>query len=245
MITGYVGQPGSGKSAMAVRDILSSSRVTYTNIALKGIKSPRIRTISNEDVVEEYVAGEKKDGTEILKKRLNVEFWKKVPKPVDVIFDEAHSIINSRFSASNQNKVWMQWVKLIRKMIGGSAGHYGEFLWIAQLPRNIDVDVRDMTGMYCYHILWSWLECKKCGFKLRRNSEMTSRKYKFCLNCGNDDFYEYGHKIRQWELRGYDNCLFFQDLPMQEKLRINNKVIVDIEKYFGKYDTLQYEGLWQ
>jgi len=68
MITGYVGQPGSGKSAMAVRDILSSSRVTYTNIALKGIKSPRIRTISNEDVVEEYVAGEKKDGTEILKK---------------------------------------------------------------------------------------------------------------------------------------------------------------------------------
>jgi len=52
-------------------------------------------------------------------------------------------------------------------------------------------------------------------------------------------------KIRQWELRGYDNCLFFQDLPMQEKLRINNKVIVDIEKYFGKYDTLQYEGLWQ
>ena len=144
---------------------------------------------------------------------------------------------------SKQNRVWMQWVKLIRKMIGGSAGQYGEFLWIAQLPRNIDIDVREMTHLYCYHVMWSTLTCKRCGYKLRKNSEQTSRIYKHCRKCHHHQFDETNHVIRQWEIKGYPQAVWFQELPMYQKLKLKHKCIKNIYKYFGEYDTLQYEDL--
>lgn len=227
---------------MAVRDILSTQRPVYTNIILKG-RHKHVHTIHNSDVVNEVIISYKKDGTPVTRKELNVAFWESVDKPCDIVYDEAHSIINSRNTMSRQNQVWMQWVKLIRKMIGGSAGHYGEFIWIAQLPRNIDIDVREMTPMYCYHVMWSTMVCRKCGYRLRRNSEMTSRQYKSCLKCGHYLFDETDHVVRQWEIRGYDNAVTFQEMSMKMKLRYPHRCVKDIAEYFGCYDTMQYEDL--
>ncbi len=155
MIRIVLGNVGSGKTAMAVRDMYHNKfqRKTFTNI-----KTPLTNTVQINpnmiisQTIVDYKKNRKTGETEpIYKKKLNIEFWKGIKEPINVILDEAHSIVNARRSMSSVNIILTDWLSLIRRILGQTQSGYGELVFITQLPKRIDIIARDMATnvQYC------------------------------------------------------------------------------------------------
>ena len=168
MIRISIGNVGSGKTASEVREMaLNKARRTYySNINTKTIKNNVL--IDPSMIVDKELVGEKKNKITnvvepVYKFKVNLEFWKGIKEPINVIIDEAHSILNSRRSMSKINILITDWLALIRRVLGQTESGEGELVFITQLPRRIDSLARDMATQIRYHLCHYVKTCKKCG----------------------------------------------------------------------------------
>ena len=138
MIKAIIGGVGSGKSLMAVKEIVDSGVLTYSNMDIRVENCIRLK---KENIIAQRQEGTKKDGTPIMKPFLNWEFWNE-KKNFDIFIDEIHNIMHSRQSMSKWNVLMSIWVSQIRKILGSSETN--DIVCISQKLARIDVSLRDL-----------------------------------------------------------------------------------------------------
>ena len=132
-----VGNVGSGKTLGVVRDMfLDGERIkTYSNIKTK-LKNQI--DINPDMIIKKEIEGTKKkrNGEEenIYKYSLNLEYWTNIKENINVVIDEAHSIINSRRSMSKINILLTDWMALVRRILTSkdNIGKAGTLILITQ-----------------------------------------------------------------------------------------------------------------
>jgi len=244
-----LGNPGSGKTARAVRMMKHEFRdiPIYSNIETKGIKHntlmsgsmivEKVPVIITKDGIEQQKI--KRDGTPVTKKQLNADFWEKAPKPCVVLIDEAHSMINARKAMSKVNEIVTDWLALIRRVIGGKDGTYGELILISQLDRRIDVIAREMSTLVEYHRCHYFVECKRCHNQYAEHNDIPE-KMRECA-CGYRYFKRHSFTIEVWSFRNVNDYIYF--IEMGRKTYFKRQYISDIENYFKHYNTFQWKSL--
>lgn len=236
---------GSGKTACMVREIIlnNDEKTTFSNIILKKVKKKKVVQINRKMIFADKVIKVKKDGEEITKKVLNVDFWKSArknyPNGINVIIDEAHTLINSRRAMSNENVIMNDFMSLLRRILGDSNG-YGELVLITQLGRRLDVNARELTTSVHYHLCHYKRTCAKCNFNFWETNEIY-QKPKVCPRCGGKRLNKSNFVIEKWEFSSMEALDRFIDYG--HKTYQKHYYITDIEKYFSHYDTFQWENL--
>ena len=240
-----LGNIGSGKTACMVREMFLNKdmRTTYSNILTKGLKFNK--AIDPSMIIKRTLIDikHKRDGSseEIFKLELNKEYWQKVKEPVNVIIDEAHSIINARKARSPVNIVVSDWIALMRRVLGEDATTEGELVFITQLPRRIDVIAREMAHQVRYHTCHYIKTCEKCGTSWSENSDMPE-KLKVCPYCGNFRMRKHTFQIEVWHFKGMDAYIGWKDFGLNSYYK--HYFVRDIEYYFQFYETLQWDNLF-
>jgi len=132
MIIIIVGGVGSGKTLMAVREIIRRKRPCFTNFSLYGVGHVRLKW--------EFIMKDKK---------VNWDFWKQMQKHrFDLYIDELHNLMPSRRAMSTQNVLINNWLSQIRKILGSSK--YDHFYVITQRPNSIDVHFRELAHQWWF-----------------------------------------------------------------------------------------------
>lgn len=246
MIRLMLGLMGSGKSACMVREMVLNidEKTTFSNIILKKVKKKNHVQINREMIFAEQVIKIKKDGEKVTKLILNSEYWKsistKYPFGINVVIDEAHTLINSRRAMSNENVIMNDFMSLLRRILGDSGEGYGELVLITQLGRRLDVNARELATSVHYHICHYKRTCAKCKFNFWETNEIY-QKPKLCPRCSHRKMTKSDFVIEKWEFTSMEAL----DLWLDHKIKSyqTHYYIVDIEKYFVNYSTLQWENL--
>ena len=243
MIRIFLGNIGSGKTAMAIREMIHSNpnMKTYSNIITK--KQVRNTTISAGMIIKKEVMKIKKTGEAVYKKTLNVEYWKKVQEKegaINVILDEAHTIINPRRSMSDTNKVMTDFLALLRRILGNSPAGYGQLTLITQLDRRIDVIAVEMATNVRFHLCHYLKTCQKCGNVYRENNDHPDPIFQ-CPNCSSWDIVKHSHIIEVWEFSNMDKYKAWDEFRYRTYFK--HYYVNDIENYFSLYNTLQWDNL--
>lgn len=246
MIKILLGSVGSGKTACMVREMYlnNSHRLTYTNIKTKKIKNCKLISpdmIINNEIVDYK---KKKDGSSepVYKKTLNAQYWKNINEPINVVIDEAHSIINARRAMSKTNEIVNQWLALIRRVLGSSESGYGELTFITQLWNRLDIIAREMATQVRYHICHFQKTCKKCRASWSEHSEQPENLYQ-CPLCASFSIRKHNHQIEVYHFKNMEYFLAWKEYKQQSYYK--HYVITDIEKYFPLYNTLQWDNLFE
>ena len=239
-----LGNVGSGKTAVEVRDMLKpkGNRKTYSNIQTK-LKNQI--TIKPSMIINDEIVDHKKTKSgkieEVHKYSLNMDYWKKIKDPINVVIDEAHSVINSRRSMSKINIIITDWLALIRRILGSNDSGHGELVLITQLPNRLDTIARDMAVQIKYVICHYMKSCKSCGLTWRETSEMPEKIWT-CLSCGSHDLNKFNHCI---EVYKFANMKEYYSWEIEnEKSWYNHYYITDIETVFPMYNTLQWDNMF-
>jgi len=242
MIEIFLGNVGSGKTASAVREMVLNvdKRQTFSNILTKKIKNNTVikRTMVVEPFIDVDPNGKNKE-----KFRVNEQFWKdavKKYKSVNVIIDEAHTVLNARRGMTKFSVLVTEWIALLRRVIGGSDEGYGKLVLISQLERRLDVIAREMATKVKWHVCHYNKICKKCGAVHMENNE-TPEKVQQCLGCGGKRFTITGHVIEVFVFENMEE--FDKWKEWSEETYYDQYIITDIEKYFPFYNTLQWDNL--
>jgi len=173
--------------------------------------------------------------------KLNIDFWKNTKEPINVVLDEAHSIINARRAMSKTNVILNDWLSLVRRILGSTEADFGELVFITQLPNRIDVIAREMATQVRYHICHYYKVCRKCGLVWKENSEMPEG-YWSCPKCNSFNIKKFNHQIEIWK---FANMSCFEAWRnFNQRTFYARYFITDIEKYFKLYDTLQWDNLF-
>lgn len=245
MIKIILGNVGSGKTAFAVREMYlnKSRRKTYSNIVTKLKNQINItpEMIIKKEVIDYKKNRKTRENEPVYKYSLNVDYWKKINEPINVVLDEAHSIINARRSMSKINIVVSDWIALIRRVLGQAEADYGELVFISQLERRLDVIAKDMATNVLYTRCHYFKSCKKCGITWQENSELPEPLME-CPACKSWQIKKYNYNIEVWHFRNmeYFNLWF----EFQHKSFYKHYIITDIEQYFKYYNTMQWENLF-
>jgi hypothetical protein len=174
-------------------------------------------------------------------KRVNLDFWKKIGEPINVVLDEAHSILNSRRSMTSVNIIITDWIALVRRVLGENSQTEGDLVFITQLPNRIDNICREMAHQVRYHVCHYKKNCNDCGTVWRENSAMPEL-IKMCPCCGSYDLLKNGHMIEIWEFSSmpeYNNWMAFGQETYYKHYFVRN-----IEQYFPLYNTLQWNNMF-
>jgi len=192
MIILVYGNVGSGKTASIIKDVVTkmNKMPTYSNVTMMK-PVPNVIPIKAEMIINKEVIGQKKNGDEITKLTLNQQFWKDVPKPCNVILDEAHNLLNSRRSTSSVNVIMGDFIALLRRVLGESSYVGGDLILITQLERRIDVIAKEMAHQVRYYLCHYHKTCEDCGLDVKENSD-TPEQMKYCYNCGDGCCTNYG-----------------------------------------------------
>ena len=246
MIKIILGNVGSGKTALAVREMFVNklNRKTYSNIITKNLKN--VVPITPKMIINEEIATYKKNrktGKEepVYKHTLNIKFWKGIKEPINVVLDEAHSIINARRSMSKINIIVTDWIALIRRVLGQSESGYGELVLISQLANRIDVIAREMCTNVVYVIMHYLKSCKNCGTTWKENSEMPEGFWN-CPGCNSTSIKKHSHEVEVWHFPNMQLYKAWKDFG--QKSFYKHYIVRDIEKYFPLYNTLQWDNLF-
>lgn len=236
MIIIFLGNLGSGKTLNAVRTIVNdkSDRKTYTNIGLKKYK--HFYKIKPQDVILK-----EKDEKGKEKLDLNVKFWQKQKKPLNIIWDEVHLTANARSSMTKANMVISRFIAMARRIVGFDKRGYGHLIFIAQSERTIDANIRDLVNEIDYHIGHWVLRCSDCGHNQSWNSQMHVMEK--CLNCDSPVIEKTDFTTEVLKFKSWDS--YYKFILMGSKLYFERILIEDIEDYFKYYDTLQFENIWE
>ncbi len=247
MITIILGNLGSGKTALAVRKMALnlSNRKTYSNIqtSLKNQVDISPEMIIKKEIVD-YKKNKKTGESEpVYKLALNIDFWKNVSKKegaIDLILDEAHTILNSRRAMSKTNIIVSDWIALIRQVLGQTDAGFGELTFISQLSGRIDVIARDMATNIIYCICHFLKTCENCGATWKENSEMPEG-YLICPTCSSNKILKHTHNIEVWHFPNMRMFMAWHQIG--QRTYYKRYVVTDIEKYFPLYNTLQWDNL--
>jgi len=246
MIRLMLGKMGSGKTACMVREMIKSEddKTTFSNIILKKVKKETVVQINRDMIFKEIVVKVRPKSDDITKMALNADYWKdtkiKYPDGINVVLDEAHTLMDSRRSMSTTSVIMNDFMALLRRILGDSGEGYGELVLITQLGRRLDVNARDLSTSIHYHLCHYKRTCEKCNYNFWETNEVY-QKPKLCPRCGWRKMIKSNFIIEKWEFDSMDNC----DLWVEHKIKAYQKhyYITDIEKYFPHYDTFQWENL--
>jgi len=246
MIRIMLGKMGSGKTACMVREIIlnDDEKTTFSNIILKGVKKKNVIQINRNMIFAKQVMKTKASGEEVTKLVLNADYWKttreKFPFGINVILDEAHTLMDSRRSMSTPNVIMNDFMSLLRRILGDSGEGYGELVLISQLGRRLDVNARELATSIHYHLCHYKRTCAKCNYNFWETNEIY-QKPKVCPRCQNRRMTKSDFVIEKWEFDSMDNL----DLWIDHNVKTYQKhyYVTDIEKYFKHYDTFQWENL--
>lgn len=240
MIRISLGNIGSGKTVMEVRNLFKnpSQRKTYSNIKTS---LPNQIDLTPDMIIKKVYQRTKKTGEEVYDYQLNVDFWKEVDKPVNIVLDEAHTILNSRRAMQKTNILMTDWLALIRRVIGQADSGYGEVVFITQLPNRLDPIARDMATQVRYHICHWEKTCKNCHHSWAENSELPNPQWS-CPVCGSYQLEKHSHQIEVWHFAGMGKYMFWKEFG--EKTFYDHYIVSDIESYFPLYNTLQWDNLF-
>ena len=245
MIRIILGAVGSGKTALSVRGMYKNPlrRKTYTNIktSLK-----HIVPITPEMIVKKEITGYKKsratgESEPIIKRTLNVEFWKSIKEPINVTIDEAHTVLNARRSMSKENIIMSDWLALIRRVLGETKDGNGTLTLITQLPRRLDSIAREMATNITYCVMHYLRTCNNCGVSWQENSEIPEETL-ICFSCQSLSLKKHGHTIEVWEFTSMIDCELWKDSG--RKTFYKHYFVKDITDYFTLYNTLQWDNLF-
>lgn len=243
MIRIFLGNIGSGKTSSCVREMFlnPSDKTTYSNIKTDMIKNNIL--ISHDMIIKKEILSTKKNGEEVSKLTLNKEFWQKVIEKegsINVVLDEAHSIIDSRKSMSKVNAVMADFMALLRRILGSNDAGYGTLTLISQIPRRLDVVAREMAVNIRYHICHYKKLCKRCGLSWRETNEVPEPRFR-CPRCKTSSIKKMKHYI---EVFHFANMDYFEQWFYLHKHTYHKRYLIpDIERYFKFYDTLQWDNL--
>lgn len=239
MIEIILGLPGSGKTSSIVREMVINDigHSFYTNIIpSKPKETPQIIQLVPEMIMEEVFIDEKKKKTKL---RVNVDFWKKVKKPISVVLDEAHTLLNARNSMSSKNKIFNQWASLIRRVLGSSDGGYGKLVLITQRLMAIDVHLRDMATRVKYYKSHYEKVCPNCSFGYNDSNTNPNPLFR-CPRC-NSYLQKRNLTIECFEFSDTDDYTLWSTTGRNTFYK--HYFINDIQNYWDYYDTEQWEGL--
>jgi len=249
MIRISLGNPGSGKTANEVRELFlnKTRRTTYTNIKMNKPKiTPHVKLLNMDMILnKELVNTVKKKGTgeerPIYDLKLNLNFWQNINEPINVVLDEAHTILNSRRSTSKVNIIMGDWLALIRRVLGSTESGMGELVFITQLHNRIDVIAREMALQVRFHICHFIKTCDSCKYSWRENSE-TAEPERVCPACNHHIIYKHSHQIQIWHFKGMEEYINWKMLGIKSYHACY--MVTDIEKYFPLYNTLQWDNMF-
>lgn len=238
-----IGKMGSGKTACMVREIVrnENDKTTFSNIIIKGKSVNNIVQINKEMIIKKELDHTTRDGRPIYKYSFNDTFWKESSiKGINVVLDEAHTLVDSRRAMSKINGIMNDFIALLRRILGDTGDGYGELILITQLGRRLDVNARELATSIHYHIAHYTKTCNKCGWNESENNEKEP-KTKNCPRCNGYKFTKHRFVIEKWEFASMEHCdLWIENL---EKTYYKHYYITDIEEYFKYYNTFQWENL--
>lgn len=243
MIEIVLGNIGSGKTASVVKDLVLNldGRTTYSNIQTKNVKNNIL--IKPEMIIKkEPILNSKGEETGKFTERLNKEFWEDVVTKhdgINVVIDEAHTLLNARRSMSKMNVIMSDFIALLRRVIGGVNG-YGKLVLISQLERRLDVISKEMATKVKFYVCHYEIICAKCDSIFYENNE-TPEKLAFCPKCGSPKIKPFNHILECWHFQNIDKFLSFK--MMRLKTFHRHYFITDISNYFSHYNTLQWDNL--
>jgi hypothetical protein len=231
----------SGKTASMVRFIALNQQdvMTYTNIIIKkSIKN--VVQINKDMIIKKEIARVDKNGKKYYNLSLNADFWKEQSKGkgVNLVLDEAHTILDSRRSMSKVNKIMNDFMALLRRILGGDGSN--SLTLISQLGRKLDVNARELATSVHWHKCHYLKTCQKCKTTIKEDNEREP-KIRNCPKCNGFNFKKHNVYIEKWEFRNMEDLDAWRDLGMHTYYR--HYFITDIEKYFPLYNTLQWENL--
>ena len=177
----------------------------------------------------------------VYKSTLNIDYWKQIKEPINVVLDEAHSIINARRAMSKINLIITDWLALIRRVLGAAEAGYGELVFISQLANRLDIIARDMATNIIYTVCHYYKLCKKCGLTWKENSEMPEGWLE-CPKCKSYNIKKFNHILEVWHFPNISYYNMWKDF--NQKTFYKHYYLYDIENYFHLYDTLQWDNLF-
>jgi hypothetical protein len=244
MIRISVGNPGSGKTASEVWEMAvnRTRRAVYTNIAVRGLKHVKLleRSMIFSKIPVRTVKHKGGDSEMVYDYKLNVDYWRKAPKPLSIVIDEAHTLLDSRRSMGKLAGVLTDWLALIRRVLGTSEGGTGELVLVSQLSRRIDVIAREMATQIRHHRCHYLKRCSDCGQTWPEHSDIPEPLWA-CAACGSGRVKKFRHWIEIWCFKSMEDYDIWRSTGKRTFYRhFHNE---GIERVFGYYDTLQWDEL--
>lgn len=245
MIRLSLGNVGSGKTASEVREMFLnvSKRDTYTNITTKDM--PHVHQLMPEMIIKKTQVDTKRRKSGEIEAvydfTLNVDFWKGLKDPINVVLDEAHSILNSRRSMSKINIIITDWISLIRRVLGQTEAGAGELVLVTQLQGRIDTIARQMAHQVRYHTCHYMKSCMGCKVQWQENSEMPEGLWA-CPRCKSYNIMKHSHKIEVKKFASMQEFDMWKSYGM--KTWYERYLITDIEDFFDLYNTLQWDNMF-
>lgn len=245
MIKIVLGNVGSGKTAFMVREMAMNldNRLNYSNIQtnLKNQINISPDMIIHKEIVDYKKNRKSGDNEPVYKFNLNVDFWKKIKVPINVVLDEAHTILNARRSMSKVNIIVSDWIALIRRVLGQTDAGFGQLTFISQLANRIDVIARDMATNIIYVICHFHKSCRNCGTTWKENSEMPEG-YIICPYCNDNNIVKHTHIIECWHFPNIQSYMMWHSFG--QKTFYKHYFINNIEDYFKNYNTLAWDNMF-
>jgi len=249
MIRISIGNVGSGKTAAEVRNmaINREGRQFYANIRTSlpwqhDITPDMIIKKDQVDTKKNKKTGEEKP---VYDYSVNHEFWKD-KGGCSVVLDEAHTLLNSRRSMSTRNIIMTDWIALIRRVLDGGGGMgEGELVLITQLWNRIDNITRDMATQVRHHICHYRKTCITCGLTWSETSEEPEPMW-YCPRCRSQasSIRKHSHIIEVHAFASMDAFKMWSEFGAKSYYRGGHYFITDIERYFGFYDTMQWDNMF-
>jgi hypothetical protein len=230
----------SGKTASIVREIVmrDDGKTTFSNIVMPQVEH-------NIEINKSMIVHEIDDpkNPKKTKQVLNVEFWKEAVNQyggINVVIDEAHTILNARRGMSKQSEVMSEFIALLRRVIGGASEGYGKLVLITQLDRRIDVIAREMATRIKFCRCHYEVSCSDCGYSVVETND-TPEKCHRCPRCRSFKVKPNNFII---EIFLFENMEKYERFAFWHlKTYYHHYYITDIEQYFQYYDTLQWDNL--
>ena len=240
----------SGKTASCVREMMKdrTNRMYFSNIITKKLKNNILlkpeMIINKIPVLNNNGQPCIRAGKEVNKYTVNKDFWQSAVKKygsLNIIIDEAHSILNARRSMASHVQPILDWMSLLRRVIGSTDSGYGRLFLISQIERRLDIVAKEQSTQVRYHICHYKKRCPSCGIRINENNEVPN-PLEMCPRC-DVMMKKEDHQIEIFYFQDYDAFLMWKYVRKGTKTFYQHELITDIEQVFPFYDTLQWDNL--
>lgn len=247
MITLILGLQGSAKTSSMVREMMNdtSGRMYFSNIITKGIKNNVIikpdMIMIKQPILDDKGNQKTRKGEKLYTYKVNKDFWieaSKKYKGLNIIIDEAHAILNSRRGMNIKSQVILDWISLLRRVIGSTQSGYGRLFLVTQIERRLDIVAKEQSTQ-CRYYLCHYQKTCTCGFNMNENNE-TPETIETCPYC-NKILKKCHHHVEVWHFQDYSSFINWKYLG-KGKTYYRHYIITDIEKVFSYYNTLQWDN---